>query len=221
MRFAVCLAAMMPASLAVSSGSPLASAPERTSFSAAGLILMSPVATASRLLTGLSPTSTIFARPRASTCERRRGLRGAVIGVSLREIEGQALQRDREVDALQLHVGWHPVERARGEVQDGLDAGGDDLIDHWLGVRRRHRDHRNIQALTPSNFLQILDIEDRHPTPRLAADLLVRRIEERRNLEPFLPEAWIVGERESQIAGAHDRHAQAPIETQDLAQVAA
>src|SRR5687768_8263300 len=90
---------MIPASLAACSGSPLAMAPVRISFSAPALIVISPRATASRAVTGLSPTSTILTRPFASTCESFLGIT-SVLG----EIEGQALERHREVHALQLHV---------------------------------------------------------------------------------------------------------------------
>src|SRR5262249_40949276 len=38
--------------------------------------------------------------------------------------------------------------------------------------------------------------------------------------ETFLPEARIVGEREPEVAGAHDRDAQLAVETEDLPQVA-
>src|SRR5512145_2251979 len=94
----VCLAAMMPASRAVCSGSPLATAPVRMALSAAAFIVMSPRATASRFVTGLSPTSTIFTRPRRSTCESR-----LAIALLLREVEREALERHGQVHAFQLH----------------------------------------------------------------------------------------------------------------------
>ena len=59
------------------------------------------------------------------------------------------------------------------------------------------------------------------PLARLVADLLVGRVEERGDLEAFLTESGIVGERQAEVAGAHDRHAQPPVEAQDLAQVPA
>ena len=45
-------------------------------------------------------------------------------------------------------------------------------------------------------------------------------VEERGDLEAFLPEARIVGEREPEVAGAHDGDAQLPIEPENLPQVA-
>src|SRR5687768_4397610 len=52
-------------------------------------------------------------------------------------------------------------------------------------------------------------------------DLLVRGIEERRDLESFLSKPGIVRKRESEIARAHDRHAQMTIESENLPQMAA
>ncbi len=46
-------------------------------------------------------------------------------------------------------------------------------------------------------------------------------VEERGNLEALLPEPRIVGQRQAEIARAHDRHAQPAIETEDLPQVPA
>src|SRR5688572_24066746 len=102
MSAGVCLAAMMPASRAVCSGSPLATAPLRINRSAAALIVISPRASASRVVTGLSPTSTIRALPLASTWESL-----ATVSFPLRQIERQAFERDGQIDALQFHVGRH------------------------------------------------------------------------------------------------------------------
>src|SRR5687768_12783340 len=88
-------------------------------------------------------------------------------------------------------------------------------------MRRRDGDDRDIEPLTARDFLELLDVENRDSPARLAADFLVGRVEERRNLEALLPEPRIVREGEAEIAGAHDRDAQAPIETEDLAQVPA
>ena len=51
-------------------------------------------------------------------------------------------------------------------------------------------------------------------------DLRAQVVEERDDLEPFLTEARVVGERETEIAGADDRHAELAIEAENLAQVA-
>src|SRR5262245_651876 len=67
---------MMPARRAAWSGSPFFTRPARIWRRASADIEIDPRAIASRSLTGLSPTSTIFTRPLASTCERRPGLPG-------------------------------------------------------------------------------------------------------------------------------------------------
>src|SRR4051794_35789156 len=124
---------MMPATTAVCSGSPFSTLPARINRSASRLISISPAATASRLVTALSPTSTIRTSPRGPTCVRPlprfpvpRLLVLAGIVVFLREVEREALQRYREVHALQLDVGRH-FQRTRGEVENRLDAGRDHL----------------------------------------------------------------------------------------------
>src|SRR4051812_2839407 len=130
----VCFAARIPASRAVCSGSPFLTAPERIWRRASADIAIEPRAIASRAVIGLSPTSTIFTRPRASTCERcadggRSDLTDLpallVLDIGLREEKREVLERDGEIDALQLHIRRH-FERARREVQNRLDAGGDD-----------------------------------------------------------------------------------------------
>ncbi len=65
-----------------------------------------------------------------------------------------------------------------------------------------------------------MDVVDRHAAARLLADLGALVVEERRNLEAFLAEARIVGEREAQVAGADDGDAQLAIEAEDLPQMA-
>src|SRR6185503_17735199 len=104
MSEAVCLAAMMPASRAVCSGSPLDTLPERISASAATLMVISPCASASRLVIGLAPTSTMRALPLSSRCDSLARLRLATLLIPLRQIERQAFERDGEIDALQLDV---------------------------------------------------------------------------------------------------------------------
>jgi len=113
------------------------------------------------------------------------------------------------------------VQRARREVENPLDAGGNDLIDDGLRMRRGDGDDGDIEPLTPRDALQLLDVVDRHAAARFVPDLLARRIEERGNLEAFLAEAGIVGEREAEVAGAEDGDAQAAVEAEDLTQVAA
>src|SRR5262245_697605 len=103
------LAATMPARRAVSSGSPFFSWPPRTARSAAGDTVIKPRATASRVVSALSPTSTIRMRPFGSTWDNRRLFLLVILfplgpGSFLGQIERQAFQGHSEVDALQLHV---------------------------------------------------------------------------------------------------------------------
>src|SRR5690348_5553805 len=207
---------MMPARRALCSGSPFFTAPARTSRSAWALIVISPVATASRTVTGFSPTSTMRTSPRGPTCDRR--LFPTVI--SLRQVEGQALERNRQIHALQLDVVGH-LDRARREVQDSLDARADHLIDHRLRVLCGHGDHADIEAIATRDPLEVLHVVDRDAAARLVADLLAGGIEERRNLEAFFPKARIIRQGEPEVPRAHDRHVQAPIESEDLAQMPA
>src|SRR5262245_2393414 len=88
-------------------------------------------------------------------------------------------------------------------------------------MRRRHGNDRDIEPVATDHFLQLFDIEDRHAAARLMADLFVGRVEERGDLESFLTESRVIGERETEVAGAHDRHTQVSIEPEDLTQMAA
>src|SRR3954453_17283381 len=102
----------MPASRAVGSGSPFLTVPERISRSAWGDIAIVPRAIASRLVTGLSPTSTIFTRPRASTWDRAVARPAFPAGpalpallffaIALRQEKREAFERHGQVDTLQL-----------------------------------------------------------------------------------------------------------------------
>src|SRR5262245_35396226 len=121
---------MMPASLAACSGSPFFTAPARTNRRAVADMRTVPRATASRSVTGFAPTSTMVMRPRASTwlsagltclCPFVIDASLAFIIDALSQKERKAFERHGEVDALQLDAGRH-LQRARREVQDGLDA---------------------------------------------------------------------------------------------------
>src|SRR5262249_27661470 len=68
-RFAACTAAIR----AVAKTSPFATVPSAMRASVAGAMRTSARATHARSVTGLSPTRTMRARPRASTCERSAG----------------------------------------------------------------------------------------------------------------------------------------------------
>src|SRR5438093_2320309 len=110
----VCLAARMPARRAVCSGSPFLTAPRLIKRSASRDIVIVPRATASRFVIGLSPTSTIFTRPRRSTCDNVPALPALpglpappgllVFAIALRQEKRQAFERHREVHAPQLHI---------------------------------------------------------------------------------------------------------------------
>src|SRR5438094_3377473 len=177
-----------------------------------------PRAIASRSVTGLSPTSTILTRPRASKwvsggTERRR----LALTVALREKEREAFERDGEIHAFQLHVGRR-LHRARRKIQHRFDPRGDDEVEYVLRRRGGHREHRDADPFALRDFLQIVDVVDRHAEPRLLPHLLGPVVEQRGDLEPFPPNSPIVGQREPEVAGAHDRHAQLLIETENLAE---
>src|SRR6185503_6416376 len=157
MSAAVCLAAMMPASRAACSGSPFLMAPRRINRRASADIEMLPRATASRLVTALAPTSTIFTRPRASTCDRL-----VFFAIALRQEERQALERHGEIDALQLHA-RRDFQCPRREVEDCFDAGGHHQVEHLLRRRGRYRDDGDANAFTARRFLEVVDVADRHP----------------------------------------------------------
>src|SRR5688500_8204439 len=165
MSDAVCFAPMIPARRAVCSGSPLATLPIRISESAAALIVISPRASASRLVTGFAPTSTMRALPLSSTCDSRaagRGRRLATLLLPLGQIEGQAFERDRQINTLQLDV-LRYFQRTRREVQNRLHPGADDLVHNRLRMWRGHGDHGDIEPLAAHHLLELLDVVDRHP----------------------------------------------------------
>ena len=82
MSMLVLFAAMMPAIRATQRTSPFGTFPFAISFNVSGSIETLPLAIASRSVTGLPVTSTIFALPRLSL-----GLRGTML---VRWIEGRA-----------------------------------------------------------------------------------------------------------------------------------
>src|SRR5690349_7671468 len=117
----VLLAAMMPASRAVWSGSPFATARLAIARRAAAFMRISASAIASRAVSALAETSTIFTRPCASTCVKQRaasGWRGRLFGLgfdiclSASEEERQAFHRHGQVDVLEFDPGRH-LQRTR------------------------------------------------------------------------------------------------------------
>src|SRR3954469_8275547 len=89
-----------------------------------------------------------------------------------------------------------------------------------LGMRGRYGNDRDADALAARYFFQVADIVDGDAAARLLADFLLERVEQRRDLESFLAEPGIIGKREPQISGAHDRDPQLAIQTENLAEVA-
>src|SRR5262245_26253185 len=141
MSSAVRLAAMMPASRAASRGLPFFTAPWRIAVRAAADIVTRPDAVASRSVAVLAATSTIRMRPCGSTCVSfgramrlilRRGGAALRVAVAVGQEERQALQRHRQVDALELDARRHP-ERAGREVEHRLDPAARHLVEHVLG----------------------------------------------------------------------------------------
>src|SRR6185436_15652664 len=86
---------------------------------------------------------------------------------------------------------------------------------------RRHGNDRDADAVAPGVLLQILDVVNRYAATRLLPHLVLDVVEERGDLEPFLPKARVIGKRQPEVSGADDRHAQLAIETEDLLQVPA
>src|SRR4051812_25569830 len=183
---------MMPARTAAWSGSPFLTFPDRISRTASALIVISPVATASRLVTALSPTSTIRTSPRGPTCVSVEARPLPDIVITLRKVEREAFERHGQVHALEFHVGRH-LQRSRRKVENGLDAGGDDLLHHRLRIRRGHRDDADVEAVASRDLLQFFDVVNGDAAARPLADLLVGSVEQCGDLEPFLPEPGIVG----------------------------
>jgi hypothetical protein len=124
----------------------------------------------------------------------------------LGQVKRVAFKRNRQVNTLQLHAIRH-MQGSRGKVEDSLDSRRHHLIDHRLGMRRGHRDDGNIEPFPPRNPFQLLDVVNRHAAAGFVADLFVCGVEQRGDFESFLPESWIVREREPEIAGADDRDA--------------
>ena len=84
-----------------------------------------------------------------------------------------------------------------------------------------HGDHRDADVLTLHDLLEVPDVVDEHPAARTASDLVPQRVEQRHDLEPIIAEPGIVGEREAEVAGAHDPDPDAAVEAENLAQVTA
>ena len=222
---------MMPASRAACSGSPFLTAPLRISRSASRDIVIDPRAIASRSVTGLSPTSTIFTRPRASTCDSvvPSGSRLPVPPVlpcptcsspSPCARKNDRLSSDTVRSTLFSFTSGGTCSVPGEKFSTALMPGGDDQVE-----RRAARDGAGtaITAMRmPSrratffrSWMSWIGTPPRDCWPTFSLQV----VEQRRDLEALLAEAGIVGEREAEVAGAHDRDAQLAIEAEDLAQV--
>ena len=140
MRADVCLAAMMPASRAVWSGSPFLIAPARICRSAARDIVIRPRATASRAVTALSETSTIRTRP--ARIRRARAVFPAhSLSPCARKNDSDSSETVRST-LFSLTSGG--TCSAPGEkFEHGLDPGRDHGIDDGLRGVRGHGDDGN------------------------------------------------------------------------------
>src|SRR5438045_1487836 len=159
------------------------------------------------------PVSTLFTRKRSACPSRLR-----LISLTACQIEGQTFERHREIDALQLDIVRH-LQRAGREIENRLDARRNHEIDDALRRRSGYGDHGNRDRVVPRELLQLVDVVDRHAATRLLTDFGAQVVEEREDLEPFLPKPGVIRQREPEIAGADDRDAQFAIESENLSQM--
>ena len=107
------------------------------------------------------------------------------------------------------------------EVQDGLDPRGDDEVHDLLRRACRHGDDGDADAFVPDDPLELRGCRGwrrRSSRPGPPCRSTCRRGDD---LEAFLTESRIVRQRESQIAGTHDRDAEPPVEAEDRAEMPA
>src|SRR5687767_14111727 len=126
-----------------------AAAPMRTTASA----------TASRSVSAFAETSTMRTCPRASTWDRRGARRRLLFGdirSASRQKERQTLERDRQIDVLELHAARY-LQRAWREIQNRANPAGDRQIDGLLGGLGRHGNHGDIDLPRPRKRLELLD----------------------------------------------------------------
>ena len=137
---------MMPARRAACSGSPFLTAPAAHERAAPARDMRDRPAR-DRLARGhrlVADVDHLDAAARVDVRERGRlrrptaGFHAFVVIAARGQEERQALERDRQIHALQLHVGRH-LQRARRKIQDRLDARGDDEVDDVLGRGGRAR----------------------------------------------------------------------------------
>ncbi len=124
-----------------------------------------------------------------------RGLRAAG-----HDIERQALQFHRQIDANQAH-GRRQADGDRGEVHDSFHAGGHEFVGHRLSGSGRHHNHAQLDALLDHNFCQPVEVVDRHAF-NIAARLRGLHVERRHDAEVLLPEAAIAEQGPTQVTDA-------------------
>ena len=83
-----------------------------------------------------------------------------------------------------------------------------------------HRDHGDADAFRRTIFFRSLMSWIGTPLATRWPTLALGVVEHRDDLEAFLAEPRIVGQRQPEVAGAHHRDAQLAIEAEDLPQVA-
>ena len=120
------------------------------------------------------------------------------------QVERQALERHGQIDALELHVERHP-QSTRRKIEQRLDASLDNRIRYKLRRRGRYRDDRDRDPFPAGHPFQLPDIVNPHTAPRPVPDFDTQAVEERHDAEPLLTKAGIVGQGETQVAGADDR----------------
>src|SRR5439155_14066987 len=132
--------------------------------------------------------------------------------------ERQTFQRHCEIHALELHA-LRYLQCAWREVQDRLDAGGHDLLDNLRRRGGRHGQHRDADAVALYRLPEIAHVVNGAAAARLLADFGRLRVEQRGDLEAFLPEAGIVGQRQTEIARADDGDTQLASEAENLSKM--
>src|SRR2546429_1936641 len=132
---------------------------------------------------------------------------------SLGEIERESFELDREVDVLEPDVAGN-LDAGGREVQDGFDAGRDQLIRDRLRGLYGHRDDRDLDAPSLHLAAEIAAREDRGRLD-LGRDLRRIHVEDGRDAEPLAGEAPVVEQGRAEIAEADECHRPLAIEAED------